>query len=915
MLAAAKFIVETNSVATHERLRRLFDRLVDSPRSEHAAILREANPDEARELQALLTSDKTRSPLDKPLADWLNDLDDHDVADSLIGQHAGPYLLTHVLGRGGSSVVFRATRSLGEFEQTVALKLLQSGLYSQESRRRFRQEQSILMQLSHPNIAPLIDAGLTDAGVPYIAMEEVRGRDLVTYANAEALDRTRRLRLLVEVCRAIDAAHRALIVHRDIKPSNVLVTDDGHVKVLDFGIAKPVSEDTTQTATQHIALTPDYAAPEQFSSGLVTTSADVYALGILAGELLVGARLAPDAELRAADASIKVRWHSLDRDLVNILRKATAPEPERRYVSAGHLADDIDRFLAGDAVTAHPPSRTYRLRKFVARHRLIVTLTAAFVVCIFASLVFALVQAIHARDAAVTARMEAARANTMRDFIFDAFSEAEPTRPHNAPATIPEVVDSAIQRLQSDTAMDAHARLELRIRLAEVVGTQGDLDRSALLLADVRKDANASLDAHDPMTMEVERALERNLYFRGKYAQAREAVDRLFDTLRDPNTESGALLLRDSASIAVKEHDAKRAVRDAQRAVDIAGKLNSDDLLRDALKTLGSSLLGAGDVARAASVYERELALSREEFGADSDQVASALSGLSRAYRRLGEMDKAERYANDSLAIDRKLYKDDHWVTASHLNALGMVLLEKRDLDAASNVFEEGLRIEEKTLGPDHPDVAISLHDVAGVDLAKEDFAAAAPLLARALAMSVSAFGEHHWRTAATHADHGFAAAMLDAHASLDELDAAIADLRPFADRDPHTLGRALEKRARVHLSRGDVAGARSDLAELESVATKATEQSAYWAGRTDCLSSELHWRAGERDAASSAAQKCGAALHDAARADPVLNAEQPLLAALAAGKNTLTADDLERLQRLPHPPRRLSEWTARLAR
>jgi tetratricopeptide (TPR) repeat protein len=318
-------------------------------------------------------------------------------------------------------------------------------------------------------------------------------------------------------------------------------------------------------------------------------------------------------------------------------------------------------------------------------------------------------------------------------------------------------------------------------------------------------------------------------------------------------------------------------------------------------------------VARAAAVYERELALSREEFGADSDQVASALSGLSRAYRRLGEMDKAERYANDALVIDRKLYKDDHWVLASHLNALGMVLLEKRDLDAASKVFEEGLRIDEKTLGPDHPDLAISLHDVAGVDLAKEDFAAAAPLLARAVAMSVSAFGEHHWKTAATRADHGFATAMLGAHASLDELDAAIADLRTFADRDPHTLGRALERRTRILLSRGDLADARRDLAELENVAPKATEQSAYWAGRTDCLSSELHWRAGEGDAALSAAENCGAALRGATRSDPVLNAEQPLLVALASGKDTLTASDLDRLHRLPYPPRRLSEWTARL--
>src|SRR5262249_40182505 len=162
---------------------------------------------------------------------------------------------------------------------------------------------------------------------------------------------------------------------------------------------------------------------------------------------------------------------------------------------------------------------------------------------------------IHARDAAVKARMEASRANTMRDFLFDAFSEAEPIRPHSSPATIPEVVDRAIDKLRTDAAMDPRARLELRIRLAEVVGTHGALDRSGALLADVRKDALASLGARDPMMIEVERALERNLYFRGKYAEARDAVDRLVGALGDPSSENGALLLRDSASIAVKQHD------------------------------------------------------------------------------------------------------------------------------------------------------------------------------------------------------------------------------------------------------------------------------------------------------------------------------------------------------------------------
>src|SRR5512143_3904299 len=163
------------SIEAHERVRRLFEKALDAPRVERQAILdaAQAQPEDLRSVEAWLAAHERRSPLDAPVAAWIRDLDNLDIAGSLIGQRAGPYLLTDILGRGGSSIVFRAKRTLGELEQVVALKLLQNGLYSQESRRRFRQEQSILMQLSHPNIAPLIDAGLTDAGVPYIAMEEV----------------------------------------------------------------------------------------------------------------------------------------------------------------------------------------------------------------------------------------------------------------------------------------------------------------------------------------------------------------------------------------------------------------------------------------------------------------------------------------------------------------------------------------------------------------------------------------------------------------------------------------------------------------------------------------------------------------------------------------------------------------------
>ncbi|HEU4664062.1 MAG TPA: serine/threonine-protein kinase [Dokdonella sp.] len=910
----------------HARLRALFDRLAEAPRDDHAAIMVEAgaNADERRILQAWLAADDGASPLDTPGADWLGESDDADYARSLLGRNAGPYRLVEVLGRGGSSIVFRATRPLGDLQQTVALKLLQSGLYSAESRRRFRREQSILMQLSHPNIARLLDVGLTDAGVPYIAMEEVAGKDILAHADAEGLGRRRRLGLLVDVCRAIDAAHRALIVHRDIKPSNVLVGADGQVKVLDFGIAKIVEENAERTATQHIALTPDYAAPEQFTAGLVTTAADVYALGVLAGEMLVGTRLEPDATLPVdADASVRRDWRELDRDFVDILRTATAFEPDRRYVSAGHLADDIERFLAGSPVAAHPPSAAYRARKFIARHRALVTVTAAFAACILASLALAVSQAIKAQDAATRAHAEATRANAMRDFIFDAFAEAEPVRPHAAPVTVLELVDRASAVIRNEHTMDPHAQVELRTRLAEVVGSQGDLERSGVLLARIHDDAVAALGPDDPLTRDVERSLERNLYFRGKYVEARRAVESLLERADATSALAGSLF-RDSASIAVKLHEPEKAVLDARRAVAIGERLGQDDFLREALKTLGSALLATGDLAAAVTVYERELDLSRQRFGADSDQVSSALSGLSRAYRRLGRMRKAERYAREALAIDRKIYSEDHWVVANHLNALGVAQLEERDIDGAAATFAEDLRICEATLGSDHPDVAIALKNVAAVHLAREDFANATPLLARALRISEAAVGVANPQTATIRADHGFALAMSagDAGAGTRELDRALADLRADSAPDPEALGRALEKRIRVAVARGELDRARTLTDEFERAAAAATTRASYWAGRSDCLRGEIDIIEGRPREALAAIGKCGAALEGLEQADPVLDLERALLLA-TAWKETgdahatgrLIARTAAQFRQLPYPPRRLQAWMTRLTR
>ena len=391
-------------------LRDWFEAAMEQPLDQRIAWV-EAHVDDAA-LQAavlrLLAAESARGLLDTPSAERaarIGSEREFEAVD-LIGRHIGAFTLVRALGQGGMAAVFLGERRDGDFQQQVAVKLLRRGLYSEVEQRLFRRERQALASLAHPNIAHLIDGGVTDAGVPYLVLEYIDGVPITDFATRETLGLHARLRLFVVVCRAVAAAHHNLIVHRDIKPSNILVDASGTVKLLDFGIAKLLDDDVEgATHTGVVPLTPGYAAPEQYSGGTISTATDVYALGVLLHELLLGVRpvhgdseprrpsmivTGNQGDTRTATLARTTLRNALRGDLDNILLKALAAEPPRRYPSAANLADDIERYLSAQPVTAHPPSSWYRMRKFVQRHRGGVTLTAAFGIALIASLAITL---------------------------------------------------------------------------------------------------------------------------------------------------------------------------------------------------------------------------------------------------------------------------------------------------------------------------------------------------------------------------------------------------------------------------------------------------------------------------------------------------------------------------------------------
>ncbi len=405
-----------------ERLKALFDRAVEMPAEERKEFLSELKIDERTlfdELYELIA-------VDEAAAAALDETDGGDEAASLIGTSIGSYRIVRELGRGGMGTVFEGLREDGDFEKRVAIKLTGRSIFSDDLIRRFRNEKQILARLEHPNIVRLLDGGITATHVPYYVMEFVDGMPITRFAAANSLDTRSRLELFLKVTDAVAYAHRQLVVHRDLKPSNILVTPEGSVKLLDFGIAKGL-EDEHQTLTMGVPLTPDYASPEQIKGDAVSTGSDVYSLGVLLFELLTG--LDPAAiygerkqyfhqavldtdPVRPSEAVTRHRRNKgetagdgsrelargLAGDLDNIILHCLEKAPESRYPTVDGLAADIRAFLEGMPVAAHPQSRAYRWRKYARRNAMPLAAASAALLLIFAGSGAAVYQSTVARE-------------------------------------------------------------------------------------------------------------------------------------------------------------------------------------------------------------------------------------------------------------------------------------------------------------------------------------------------------------------------------------------------------------------------------------------------------------------------------------------------------------------------------------
>ena len=653
------------------------------------------------------------------------------------GEKIGPWEILKEIGRGGMSTVYLAERADGHFERKVAIKFLHGIVPGRAMHARLQAEQKILARLEHKNIARLFDAGLTENGRPYFILEYIEGETVTQWCRNRNLQTDERLQIFKQVCESVRFAHQQLIVHRDLKPSNILVREDGTVKLLDFGIAKLLADDTesdlplTQTGIQ--LMTPEYASPEQVNNRPVTTATDVYALGLLLCELLTGllpydlsskspieiGQIITDTQPTRpshliarhtgengekspvqGEKEIKRIQKIIKGDLDNIVLKALRKEPDRRYDSAEQLLRDIENYQNNLPVTARPESRMYRAKKFIQRHRIGVAASLLIMVSLLTATTFSLWQA-------EQARAERDRTFKINEFLQEILTEADPYEA-GADATVRDVLRKAGElvgeRFSDQPDLEAPLRFTIgytQLSLMELDESLSNLERAEELYLQL-------YSGYDQRTLEVQAWLSWHQFRKGNYDEAVRGYQTVIERLTPNHTwDFRATLLNDYGVI-----------------------LGDLEKYHEAIELYRESL---------------DIWLSHE---ADLEQIANINNNIGFAWHGLEEYEKAETYYQKAIETRRELHPDGlHPDLAHALNNFGILLRDMGNYQDALPLYRESLEIRIATLGPNHANSGFGYLNLGRLLLEMGQTDEARNQLTRAFTVLQESVGDSHLHT------------------------------------------------------------------------------------------------------------------------------------------------------------------------
>ncbi len=759
------------------RIEEIVDRAMSCDPGRRAGLVDEACCDDRKlrdEVMSLLSyADRSESFLGSAVVSATK-LFDHrealgDGAEVMVGERVGVYEIVRMLASGGMGTVYLAKRVDEQFESQVAIKIIKKGMDSQEILRRFRIERQLLAHLSHENIARLLDGGTTGDGRPYLVMEYIDGRRIDRFCDDGRLSIRQRLGLFRRVMKGVQFAHQRLVVHRDLKPGNILVTDDGTPKLLDFGIAKLLDPErgelTGDTSAQ--PMTPDYASPEQLRGQAITTSSDVYSLGVVLYELLCGRKLydrrmvagvrshgrtgaeesdkgsglalnhmGDDCRDVAAmrDTTPDRLRRELSGDLQNIVSMSTRAEPDRRYSSVEQLDEDVRRYLGGLPISARRDSVGYRVGKYVRRNKLLLTGVVVVVLSVLTGLTTTMLQVRIARnekEAADAARIaeasqrEAAEehlllAENVTEFLVDLFEISDPNEAMGQTVTAREILDRGSLKIDRQLSNQPQLQARLMDTMGRVYINLGLYGRASELVTGSLSLRESAFGRESVEAAESINRLGEIAFYQGDYDRAERLHGEALDTrkmIHGGRHPQVAESLNDLGMVMFwqGEHDVARGLLEEalEQRRYLLGALHSETV--ESVLNVAGYYRRAGQYDEAERRYKHAIETLEELRLSDHTDMAVALFNLAAVFKAKGMLDESESRLRAALGIWTRLHGESHPLVATCMSTLAGVLKSQGNLVGARELYQSALDMRYRLLANDHPDIALGHNNLASL--------------------------------------------------------------------------------------------------------------------------------------------------------------------------------------------------------